>query len=387
MDTLIVHGQVITPGIVISDGSLGISDGKIRAIYSHSSLTVPQGVEVIDADGLYVGPGLIDTHTHGGNGHDFMNCGETGLDEILTWLPSTGVTRVVPTLAASSHEAGLEMIRCLVEAMRRPSRGAKIVGLHLEGPFLSLEKRGDQPAEAVRLPDLAEMQALIAAGEGAVRMVTLAPELPGAIDLVRWLAGEGVRVSAGNSAATYEETCAAIEAGLSRVTHLYNAMPPFDHRRPGLAGAALSRAELCAEIILDGIHVHPAAAHAALRAKGADRLILVTSATQAAGRGDGEYTSPDGQRIFVKDGAARLENGSLAGSILTLDRAVANACAFFNLPPERAIQLASRSPAISLGLSELGALRPGCTADVILFDAGIHVQAAFVAGRRVYPYR
>jgi N-acetylglucosamine-6-phosphate deacetylase len=201
-----------------------IRDGKIRAVQPGTTATLPVGAEITDAQGMFVAPGLIDTHTHGGNGFDYMTCTAQELEQVLAWLPSTGVTSVLPTLSSSPFEPELEMVSRLAEACQRSSAGAVIAGLHLEGPFISLEKRGAQPKDAIRPPSLVEMRRLVEAGRGCVRLVTLAPELPGAIDLIRYLVGEGIVASAGHTSASYEEMLAAIELGLSRAAHLFNGM-------------------------------------------------------------------------------------------------------------------------------------------------------------------
>jgi N-acetylglucosamine-6-phosphate deacetylase len=214
--------------------------------------------------------------------------------------------------------------------------------------------------------------------------VTLAPELPGADELIRYLVAEGVVVSAGHSNATYEQTLDAIQAGVSRVAHLYNGMSPFTHREPGVTGAALDQEHVYAELILDGLHIHPAAARIAIHAKGLERIVLVTDATQAAGLGEGAYVRPGNRKITVKDGAARLESGTLAGSVLSMDRAVANACDFLSIGLDQAIRLASRNAAESLFLPTKGSLAPGFDADVILFDEEVRIRATIVAGKKVY---
>jgi N-acetylglucosamine-6-phosphate deacetylase len=276
------------------------------------------------------------------------------------------------------------MVARLRAAREKMLPGAQMIGLHLEGPFLNPEKRGAQPAEPIRLPNLTEMKDLIEAGGGCIKLVTLAPELPGADELIRYLISEGVVVSAGHSDAEYQQVIDALRVGVSRVAHLYNGMSPFTHREPGLAGAALEQDGIYAELILDGLHIHPAAARIALRSKGLERIMLVTDATQAAGLGEGVYVRPGNRKIIVKDGAARLESGTLAGSILTMDQAVANAKAFLGISLNQAVQLASRNVAESLHLPAKGSLAPGYDADVTLFENDIRIKATFVRGQKVF---
>ncbi len=384
MDTCIIHGQLLLPAGLVEDGALLVRGSKIVSVQPGDISQLQAGVELYDAAGLYVAPGLIDAHTHGAVGYDFMTCTAQEMEEALAWLPSTGVTGLLPTLSASPFDQELDMVQRLAEFQSLPSPGASILGLHLEGPYLNPERRGAQPLEPLRAPDLEEMRRLLEASRHTIRLVTLAPELPGALDLIAYLVKENIAVNAGHSDATYEEMLKAMPAGLSRVAHLFNGMSPFNHRLPGVAGAALDQNGLYAEIVLDGIHVHPAAARIALQAKGIDRLMLITDATQAAGQGDGVYMRPGNRKIIVKDGAARLESGTLAGSVLTMNRALANACAFLGLAPEQAIRLATCVPAESLNLPAKGSLAPGFDADIILFDEKIQIQAAFVGGRKVF---
>jgi len=384
MDTCIIHGRLLLPAGLVEDGTLLIRGNKIVSILPGDSGRLPASADIYDAAGLYVAPGMIDAHTHGALGYDFMTCTAREMEEVLAWLPSTGVTSLLPTVSSSPFTQELEMVQRLAELQTLLSPGAAILGLHLEGPYLNPERRGAQPPEPLRAARLDEMRRLLEASRHTIRLVTLAPELPGALDLIAYLVKEDVAVNAGHSDATYEEMLKAMRAGLSRVAHLFNGMSPFNHRLPGVAGAALDQTGLYAEIVLDGVHVHPAAARIALHAKGIDRLMLITDATQAAGLGDGVYIRPGNRKIIVKDGAARLESGILAGSVLTMNGALANACAFLGLAPEQAIRMATCVPAESLNLPAKGSLAPGFDADIILFDEEIHIRAAFVCGRKVF---
>jgi N-acetylglucosamine-6-phosphate deacetylase len=383
IDQVILHGNLLLPDGVREDWGVGMRGEKIVAVAPSAQFTVPADASILDAGGLYVSPGFIDAHCHGAIGFDFMTCSADELQQVLAWEAARGVTGILPTLASSPLDEELDMVRRLGEAYRHPTRGAAVLGLHLEGPYLHPEKRGAQPAASIRLPDLPEMQALVEASGQCVRLVTLAPELPRALELVRYLAAQGIVVSAGHTNATYAEMLAGIAAGVTRVAHLYNGMTVFGHREPGAAGAALEQAQVYAEIVLDGFHVHPAAARIALRSKGLERLVLVSDATQAAGQGDGVYIRPGNRKIIVQDGAARLESGALAGSTLAMDRAVANAATFLNLPIHQAVQLASLNAAKSLGLADRGLLAPGYRGDVVLFDRQISIQATFVNGQKV----
>jgi len=385
-DLAILQGNIITPDRTFSEGDLIIREGKILALGPTGSISIPSDAERIDARGLTVAPGYIDTHTHGGNGHDYMDSTLEDIRSILRWLPSTGVTAVLPTLASAELKDELEMVARLREVKEHPAPGeATILGIHLEGPYISMARRGAQPEKAIRPPSIAEMEQLIEASGHYVCLVTLAPELPGALELIRFLVQQGISVSAGHSEASYAQVMAAEQAGLSRVTHLYNGMSAFDHRAPGIIGAALTSDSIYAELILDGIHVDPVAANVALRAKGIDRVVLMTDATQAAGLGDGIYVRPGNRRITVKDGAARLDSGSLAGSVLTLDRAVRNAISLLHLLLSDAVALATRSAANSLGMGATkGTLSPGQDADIVIMGKDMEVCTTLVRGAVVY---
>lgn len=385
-DLVITQGKIVTPTQTLPEGDLLIRDGKILALDTAGNISIPPGAERIDAGGLTVVPGFIDAHTHGGNGHDYMEGTTEGIRSTLRWLPSTGVTSVLPTLASAELKDELEMVTRLCEVKERLAAGeAAVLGIHLEGPYLSLTRRGAQPEKALRTPSIEEMKQLIEASGDSVRLVTLAPELPGALELVHFLVGQGIIVSGGHSEASSAQVMAAVQAGLSRVAHLYNGMAAFDHRNPGIIGAALTSDDIYAEIILDGIHIDPVAAKVALRAKGLDKVVLITDATQAAGLGDGVYIRPGNRRITVKDGAARLDSGSLAGSTLTLDRAVRNAVNLLQLPLADAVALATRTAANSLGIGATkGTLAPGKDADIVILGEKLDVRATLVGGMVVY---
>lgn len=382
----IIHGRVITPRGVIENGALLIENESIRAVGEPNLVKVPEDAQIIDAAGRWVSPGMINGQTHGGIGFDYMTASEEEITSVLRWDASNGITGVLPTLATSSLDNLLEMIRRLKNvAEQRPDGAARILGIHQEGPYLSPAKRGAQPADQIRDPDIREMEQVLKVADGLIRIVTLAPERPGGLEMVRWLSEQGVVPSIGHSEATYEETMKAADAGLKRATHLFNGMSGFDHRAPGAVGAVLVRDEIYAELILDGKHIHPAAAKLALRAKGAGRIVLVTDATQAAGLPDGVYIRPGNRKIIVKDGEARLESGSLAGSVLTLDRAVANAVRFMDISLPEALSLASRVAAESIGLQDrTGSLAPGKDADVIIVDDNMRVDATLILGRVVF---
>ena len=254
----------------------------------------------------------------------------------------------------------------------------------MEGPFLSLEKRGSQLESAIQPLSVQTLADLMDGFEDSVRLMTLAPEGAHGVEMVKWLRARHIFVSLGHSMASFQESEEAFLAGANRVAHLYNGMRIFDHREPGIVGATLTNENVFAELTLDGIHVHPAAAKLALKAKGLDMIILVTDAMQAAGLPDGIYLRPGNRKTIVKDGAARVENGSLAGSVLTLDKAVRYAIQTLGVKAPDAFKMAGYNVALSLNLEyQMGSLRPGLPADLILLDDKYMVQETYLNGFRL----
>ena len=381
----IVGATIYTPDTHLKNGVILVVDGKIEAVGSVGQIKPAQDYKTIAVNGQIVAPGFIDTQTHGGNGYDFMEATPDQISEILAWMASTGVTGVLPTIATSSLADQLSNIRRIRQVQVQTPPGATILGLHLEGPYISREHHGAQPPAYIRDPSIPEIKEAIEASQNTIRIITLAPELPGALDFIRYIAEQGIIAAVGHSDADYDQFVAAAQAGLSRATHLFNAMTGLHHRQPGVVGAVLTSDDIYAELILDGEHVHPVAAQVAVRAKGINRLMLVSDATQAAGLQDGSYVRPGNRKIIVKNGTARLELGTLAGSVLTIDRAVQNAVKMLGLKLSEAFAIASRVPAESLGLgTSKGRLAPGMDADLVVLSQELEVLLTLVAGRVVY---
>lgn len=377
-----VHADIYTPDALVEDGAILVSNGRIEAVDRPENLGSLEAYSVIDATGQIIAPGFIDGQTHGGVGYDFMDAAPEQIAAILKWSASTGVTGLLPTVATTSLENQIGGVRNLCEVQKERPPGAAILGIHLEGPYICREKRGAQPENFIRDPSIPEIESVLQVAEGNVRLITLAPELDGALDFIRYITAQGVIASIGHSSATYEQVIRAADAGLSRATHLFNTMTGLNHRHPGAVGAALSRDDIYVEIILDGHHVHPAAAQVALRAKGVDRVVLVTDATQAAGLEDGVYIRPGNRKVVVKNRTVRLESGELAGSILTMDQAMRNATEMLALPLSEALALASRVPAESLGFGEYkGSLKPGKDADLVALSKDLQVLLTMVGGQ------
>ena len=383
-------GDLILPDRIITEGSLVIDGGRIVAIESRR--IAPDGAVIIDASEGYVVPGFIDVHVHGLHGHDTLDGGDA-VARIAAHLPRYGVTAFCPTTVACSPGDLRDVLQQVRQARVAPAAGsARVLPLHLESNFINPEYRGAQPATCLRTavgPTEGEYSGrdvldVIAASSPDVGIVTLAPELPGGIELVRSLVAAGHRVSLGHSGADFDTAVAAIDAGARHATHLFNRMTPMTHRAPGLAGAVLSREEVAVEIICDGYHVHPAMCQVALAAKGPQGVLAITDGTAGSGLSPGSETRLGGRRIRVGDQAAFLDDGTLAGSTLTMDRAFRNVVARFGGSIVDAATMCSTTPARELGLTGFGVLADGAVADLVLLDRGFRVIHTFIGGSQAY---
>jgi N-acetylglucosamine-6-phosphate deacetylase len=353
-----------------------IQDGKIDAL-----LRDARPGDLPEERREFVGllcPGFIDLQINGAFGAD-IGPDPDAIRTLVTRLPTTGVTSFLPTLISSPPERYEEFFDALEEGA--VENGARVLGAHLEGPFLAPDRKGAHDPAHLRPIDLGFMRELL--GSGKVRIMTLAPELPHSLEAIELLLEGGAVASAGHTDATCEEVTRAVEAGLSLGTHLYNAMSPLAHREPGTVGALLTDDRVKVGIIADGVHVHEAALRLAHRAKGSEGLILVTDAMQAAGMPPGDYEL--GQRkVHLEDGAVRLPDGTLAGSALTMDEAVRNAVRFLVVSLAQAVRMAAETPAAALNLDGEGKIAVGCDADFVLLDAEGTVLETIVAGETVY---
>jgi N-acetylglucosamine-6-phosphate deacetylase len=331
-------------------------------------------------------PTFLDIHIHGAAGYDVMHATPTELSQVQRFLARKGTSHYLPTTVTASIDetlAALDRLGRAVES-QTPDDEATPIGIHLEGPFLSHAKRGVHPSELLQPPSIALFDRFQQAARGQIRLITLAPEMPGAIDLIAHAAGSGVRVSLGHTNATAAEAVAAIEAGATSATHTFNAMRALDHREPGVLGVTLDTARLFAELICDGIHVAPSLVRQWLKLKG-DRAILVTDAISATGMPDGPCTLA-GLAVTVADGRASLTDSpeTLAGSVLTLDRAVANLQAFTGCTLEEAVRCASSHPAALLGLdATIASLRQGQPASFNQYTADGRLEATYLRGQRL----
>jgi len=355
-----------------TEATLLVADGRVAAIR--------RGIDRhadICTDG-WIAPGLIDLQVNGAYGFDFAT-DSASIANVAARLPATGVTAFLPTIITSPLEAYSRFLRDLERAMQ-DARGAPVLGAHLEGPYLSPKRAGAHNPNHLRAPNLEELATWV--GSPMVRLVTLAPELPGALEMIRELRARGVVVSAGHSDASYAQALAGFDAGITWGAHLFNAMSPFSHREPGLVGALLS-SDVPIGLIVDGMHVHPAAVKTAFRAKGARGITLVTDAMAAMGMGPGRYPLSD-RAVIVEATSARLADGTLAGSILQMDAALRNVIEYTGCTLVDAITMASATPARVLGLEKKGRLATDCDADLLILDKALCVEMTVARGEIVY---
>lgn len=330
---------------------------------------------------------FFDIHVHGARSFDFMAADSAGIAEVGRFLASRGVAYYFPTTVTAPLDLTLRALERLAEAIEHPRKhasGAPVavpLGIHLEGPFVSHGKRGVHPEVSLLEPSVELFERLQRAARGNIRLMTLAPELPHALELIEHVTRAGVRITMGHSMATSVETLAAIAAGATSSTHLFNAMRPLDHREPGIVGTILDRDDVYAEAICDGVHVHPAIIRLWLKMKGEERGILVTDGIAATGMPDGTYTLGDFE-VVVKDGVCLLGE-TLAGSVLTMDQAVANVQRFTGTSLGTAVRLASRNPARMMGMSHLTQMAPGTPANFNVFDAAGGRTGSIFHGRLV----
>ena len=375
----IINGRIVTPESVV-EGKVLVYDEKIQGIVE----TAPAGAEVIDAQGGYVIPGLVDMHIHGYLGEDASDGSYEGLKIMAEGVAKNGVTSFLPTTMTVSYDElrkAFSLIRKGMEESRSADwKGAAIVGANAEGPFINISKKGAQAGEHVRVGDPAFLKEFI----DVIRVFTIAPEVEGNMDCIREMAKDtDVLISMGHTAANFDQARAAIEAGVRHVTHLFNAQTGLLHRDPGVVGAALLDSRVSTELIADTFHIHKGLFQLVANVKG-DKLVLITDCTRAGGLEDGEYTL-GGQPIFVKGIECRLADGTIAGSVLKLNEAVRNVLANTDLPVNEVVNMASLTPATRIGLGDTkGSLEAGKDADIAIVDEAFNVQRTILAGRTIY---
>lgn len=380
MTFVIYNATVLTPDRRIERGAVRVEHERIVWVGSVNDAAFPREAQVFDATGLILAPGFIDLQINGAFGDDFT-ADPASIWRVAGQLPRYGVTSFLPTVITAPLERIAQAQQTLLGGRPAGFRGAEPLGLHIEGPFLNPHKKGAHNPAYLRPPD----PALVANWSPAtgIRLVTLAPELPGGLEMTRRLVGQGVVVSAGHSLATYAQAEDAFAAGLRYGTHLFNAMPPLLHREPGLAGALLAAPGIVVGLIADGIHVHRGLIRIIWTVKGGTGLNLVSDAMAALGMAPGRYVLND-LEVIVSEKDARLADGTLAGSVLSLDQAVRNLIAFTGCALAEALATVTTTPAALLGLAaERGRIAPGMIADLVLLDAELRVAATVVRGNLI----
>ncbi len=370
----IINGRFILPQ-EITEGQALTFDKTLQGFTDPDQL--PADTEIIDAQGAYVAPGFLNIHIHGCGGSDAMDGTREALDTMSRLLASTGVTGFLPTTMTCSEEAIGRALSAIRDAQGHEP-GAEILGANLEGPFISEKYKGAQKACHIQKAHWESIEPYA----DILKILTLAPETLTDMEFIPRCCSHKIIVSLGHSDATFEEAARAISAGASHITHLYNAMSPLHHRRPGLVGAALTQPVTC-ELIADGIHIHPAALSLAVHAKGLDKIVLITDSMRACLLGEGE-SELGGQKVFVRDGRATLADGTLAGSILTMEKAVQNIWKFAHLTLPQAVQLATANPARELGFSDRGTLETGQRADLAIFDDDFNILQTYKKGTCIF---
>jgi N-acetylglucosamine-6-phosphate deacetylase len=383
MKTIALTGATIAaPFSVIEQGTLVISKGKIKAVGKKENVLIPEEAEVVDVSGMTLVPGFIDLHIHGGSGVRASD-GVEAIGKMAAYLPSTGTTSWLPSVGS------IEAMRYIVAAAKEKPEGAEIIGIHMEGPYLAPKNLPGTDHEEPKLPNLKEYEEMLEAGEGLFRLMGLAPELDGALDLIREMNRTGVVAAVAHSKATYDQLMRAVEAGLKHVTHSYNVMTGFHHRKPGVVGAVLTCDALTAELIGDGFHVHPAAMDILIRCKGANKVAIITDNTAHAGLPDGVYGNVEKKDgIIRRVGFTQETDGTMMGSPWPMDHNFRTVMKATHRSMQEMVAMTSTVPALVAGvINTKGTLEVGKDADITALDSKGEVEFCIVGGKIAYNRR
>jgi len=377
-------GRIITPYQDLACGTMIMENGTIRAVYDERQWMQEQHLwcdsRIHDVSGLILCPGFIDLHMHGAAG---VRCtdGPEAVAAMADFLPSFGVTSFLPTIGAESRPVIETAIRSITEHC---CPGADVPGLHLEGPFINVRRKGAQKEEAIVPPSVDTLQYWRELSQGHLALVSLAPELAGSDEVLQLLRKEGIVAAAGHTDATYDQTRRGFRHGISLLTHTFNGMRNFHHRDPGPVGAALTSAGIFCELIGDLVHVHPAAVAMLLACKGVEYVVLVTDGSEFSGAREGVHEKADGRKVTVAEGRVMLDDGTLAGSASTMIDNVNNMRRAVGMSWQEAVRMATVNPARVLGLTDRGVLSPACRADFLVLEPGGKLCAAYVGGSVYY---
>ena len=375
-------------GTRLVDATMDLAEADIAVAGAHIE-QVGQGIQavgkVLDARSTIVMPGFIEVHTHGGGGYELHTTNAEEIRAYARWTPGTGVTSFLTSVVGTPSALPLKQLSTAVESIEQPCMGAEICGIYLEGPYLNPKRRGAHPPSWLRRPDRAETAQILDVTKGHLRLITLAPELPGAHEMIKSLVAAGVTVSIGHTDATYEQTEDALTLGVTHATHCFNAMRPLLHRTPGPLGAIAKDPRVQGELIADGIHVHPAVMRVLVSMLGAERTVVITDAQAAAGLENGATFEFAGQIARAQCGAAYLEDGTLAGSILTMHQALHNMLEITGVSLSQAVGMLSLNPARAAQVADRkGLLQEGYDADLLIFDSSLRLQATICRGQLAY---
>lgn len=360
----------------IPDTDIAIDGAHIQAV-GYSSAAPGN---IIDATGMIVMPGFIDVHTHGGGGFNLHTASAEEIRSYARWVPTTGVTSFLIGVVGTPGALPEEQLSAAVAAIDYSGVGAEPLGIHLEGPYINVVRRGAHMPAWLRMPDVTETELVLTLAQGHLRLITLAPELPGASAMIRRLVDAGITVSIGHTDATYEQALEAIQLGITHMTHCFNAMRPIHHHTPGPIEAIVQAPQVLGELIADGVHVHPATMNVLVKILGPERIIVITDALAAAGISDAEFDFA-GQAAQVICGAARLADGTLTGSVLTMDQALRNMLQMTAVSLQQAVGMLTLNPARAAQVSERkGRLQAGYDADLLIFDTSLTLQATICRG-------
>lgn len=376
-------GEILTPLAHQRDVTITCREENIESIKASSQTVEKAEVDLSFPDGTAI-PGFIDLHIHGYSGKSVNSGVVDDILDLARGVTQHGVTTIIPTTLSDTHTALLKACRAIADAKVTPHRGARIAGVHLEGPHINTEQSGAQKDEILRDPSIDELTEYISASNQNIRRITLAPELSGAPEYINYANERDIAVSLGHTDASFETAIESFKQGVSAITHLFNRSGGFHHRKPGIVGAGLTSPDICVELIADLIHLHPATIDLTFRAKDYDSILLVTDSIHVTGLPPGEYELK-GQSVILENGVCRLKHGgNLAGSTLTMDQAVRNIVGNVGVDLETAIRTASTNPAAAQGLSDRGRLEEGYRADITILDEDQTVIGTIIGGELVY---